>query len=154
VQHKDRQALKHSSHAPLEGLNPFVGGWFFVREPLFYLVAAAGMSAWLLPQQRIAMAWTVLLIKAVLEECVFRYGLQGWLRGFARGRQVVIPGITRANIVTSVAFTGVHFIHHPPLWAAAVFVPSLIFGWAWDRYRNILAPVVIHFVYNWCLFNG
>ncbi len=146
--------MKKVSHASPEGLNPFAGGWFFTRDFLFYLVAAAGMLAWILPEQRVAMGWSVLLGKAALEECVFRYGLQGWLGGFAWGRQNVIPGITWANIFTSAVFTGVHFIHHPPLWAAAVFVPSLIFGWAWDRYRNILAPVVIHFVYNWCLFNG
>jgi membrane protease YdiL (CAAX protease family) len=41
-----------------------------------------------------------------------------------------------------------------PLWAASVFSPSLVFGWAFDRYKNICAPVVLHFAYNWFLLGG
>ncbi len=145
--------MKSSAHIGSAGLNPFGGGWLFARDPLFYVAVLAGLVAWLLPKQHQGMAWTVVLGKAVLEECGFRYGVQGWLGDFAWGQRMVVPGISTANILTSLVFTGAHFIYHPPLWAAAVFVPSLIFGWAWERYCNILAPVLLHFLYNWLLFN-
>ncbi len=145
--------MKDSARRSEEGLHPFGGGWVFVRDPLFYLTALAGALAWLVPEQSQGMAWTMLLSKAALEECAFRYGLQGWLRDYAWCRYIPLPGISMANVLTSLVFTGAHFISHPPVWAAAVFVPSLIFGWAWDRYRNIMAPILLHFFYNWCLFN-
>ena len=53
-----------------------------------------------------------------------------------------------ANIVTSLLFTALHFIDHPPLWALLVLFPSLVFGYSKDRYVSLGAPVLLHVVYN------
>lgn len=83
----------------------------------------------------------------LLEEIAFRGALQGWLltRTWARTARY---GVTLANIVTSAAFTALHFFSHPALWAAAVFVPSLVFGFFRDRHRGIATPIALHVFYN------
>ena len=121
---------------------------FFLKDPVFYGAFLLGGLAWVLPEQQVRIAWHILLWKAVLEECVFRFGLQGWLTGFVWSRRFPLPGISWANVATSLLFVAVHVMHHPPLWAMAVFFPSLIFGWAFDRYNTICAPIVLHFSYN------
>lgn len=86
------------------------------------------------------------LLYPVAEEALFRGMLQGWLleRGLARRRL----GITGANWLTSGLFTGLHFIAHPPLAAASVLLPSLIFGHFRDRHGSLCAPIVLHVYYN------
>jgi len=86
------------------------------------------------------------LVYPVLEEIVFRGGLQEVLQRYVRGR--AIGPITVANIGTSVVFTALHFLYHAPLWAAAVFIPSLIFGYFKDSYRRLAPPIVLHVFYN------
>lgn len=89
----------------------------------------------------------VALIYPLLEEVVFRGGLQPGL--FARGcLHRSIAGISAANIITSVLFAALHLFNQPALWAALIFFPSLVFGWARDRYGNITASIVLHMFYN------
>jgi len=57
-------------------------------------------------------------------------------------------GISMANVVTSLLFASLHLISQPPLWAALVFVPSLVFGWARDRYITVVPSIILHVVYN------
>ncbi len=86
------------------------------------------------------------LIYPVLEEIVFR----GWIQEVAHDRlkgQGLGP-LSRANLATSALFTALHFINHPPAWAAAVFVPSLIFGYFKDRTGGLGAPIGLHVFYN------
>jgi len=45
-------------------------------------------------------------------------------------------------------FTGLHFIYQPPLWAALVLFPSLVFGFFKDRTRGLAAPIILHSFYN------
>jgi membrane protease YdiL (CAAX protease family) len=52
------------------------------------------------------------------------------------------------NIVTSIVFTGFHFIAHPPGWAIAVIIPSLVFGFFRDRYQHVLPAIILHVFYN------
>lgn len=89
----------------------------------------------------------IILIYPVLEEYVFRGGIQTAL--FQRTNLCrSIAGISAANIITSILFATAHLINQPPLWAALVFLPSLVFGWMRDRYRHIHACIVLHVTYN------
>ncbi len=89
----------------------------------------------------------VVLIAPLLEEVVFRGGIQHWLSRWPTlaGRAM---GISLANVCTSVLFSATHLINQSPLTAVAVFVPSLVFGWVFDRYARILPCVVLHGFYN------
>lgn len=88
------------------------------------------------------------LVYPVLEEIVFRGALQGWLLGISTFSRQACPGITVANLVVSVVFSLFHLINQPPVWAALVFVPSIIFGWARDRYGSIVGSIILHAFYN------
>ena len=96
------------------------------------------------------------LVYPVIEELLFRGLLQSWLleRPPLRRRWL---GLSGANLLTSLVFTGLHFIDHPPLAAAAVILPSLIFGYFRDRNDSLCAPIVLHIYYNigyFWLFSG
>ena len=53
-----------------------------------------------------------------------------------------------ANLLTSLVFAGMHFFYHLPLWAAAVFIPSLVFGYFKDKYLSLGPPILLHVYYN------
>ena len=96
------------------------------------------------------------LVYPVLEEIAFRGALQGalWKTRLAGTSWAVISA---PNLLTSVAFVAAHFFWQAPYIAVSVFVPSLIFGYFRDRYRNILPAVFLHVFYNTgfvLLFNG
>jgi len=124
----------------------------------FYAALAAGPLVWLV----VALLWPrvesspltvklfliAVLVYPVLEEIVFRGALQGWLLGFPRFSRYLVAPLTGANLITSVVFTLFHFINHHPLMASLVFFPSLVFGWARDRFGNLVAPVILHAFYN------
>lgn len=107
--------------------------------------------AWLLPEPVQTIAVWRLFLLALAEEVLFRGMFQDWLRGRPFFLRRVGP-VTNANIVASLCFMAVHFVAQPPLWAMAVFFPSLIFGWIWDRHRRILPCLLVHFAYNFCFF--
>jgi membrane protease YdiL (CAAX protease family) len=91
----------------------------------------------------------VMVVYPVLEEIVFR----GWLQQSLRKRiAYVIAGITAANILTSIVFTLFHFINHRPVWAAAVIIPSIIFGYFRDKYESVMPSIVLHIIYNMAYF--
>lgn len=93
------------------------------------------------------------LLQPVVEEVVFRGVLQGELRRRSWGGSRICR-VTAANGVCSIAFTALHFIHHPPLWAASVLAPSLIFGWLRERHGTVAAPIVMHVLYNLEFFSA
>ena len=82
----------------------------------------------------------------VLEEIVFRGLIQELVSDYL-SRQSLGP-LSVANLLTSVLFTALHFLYHPPLWAALVFFPSLVFGFFKDRTRQLTAPIILHIFYN------
>ncbi|HHO67761.1 MAG TPA: JDVT-CTERM system CAAX-type protease [Gammaproteobacteria bacterium] len=100
--------------------------------------------AWPLRAPRVALY--AALLYPVAEELVFRGLLQELAARHLRAWR--LGPLTHANVYTSLLFTGLHFINHPPLWAAAVFVPSLIFGYFRDRTGGVGAPIVLHVWYN------
>ena len=92
----------------------------------------------------------------VLEEIVFRGALQGALWK-TRLAELGWGPISAPNLLTSVVFVAAHFYWQASYIALGVIVPSLIFGYFRDRYRNILPAVLLHVFYNTgfvLLFNG
>lgn len=139
------------------------------RDLRFWLALGAALPFWgvllaLAPSGGIHPQWPLhtplafllpALVYPVAEEIIFRGALQEWLGDHLPARPV--GPISLANLVTSVVFTAAHFIHHPPLWATLVFVPSLVFGYFKDRTGGLQAPIVLHVFYNagyFWLFGG
>lgn len=130
-----------------------------LADPLWWLAVAGGLavSAGLLYGRPGALAGSVLhglsvwascvLWQPILEEVIFRGMLQGELLRTGWGRRSRL-GVSAANLLSSTVFMSVHFVHHPPLWAASVFVPSLLFGWARERYHGLAAPIGLHVLFN------
>jgi len=128
------------------------------RDTAFYAALLAGPICWLIlisvglpvvgpPALLFWLKLTILM--PVLEEIVFRGGIQTAL--ISRSRPAFAKawaGFSFANLITSVLFASMHLISQPPLWAALVFIPSLVFGWARDRYNAVLPCVLLHAVYN------
>lgn len=83
----------------------------------------------------------------LVEEVAFRGLLQGQLLKTTWGAYRLLT-ITIANAVTSVAFTALHFLHHPPIWALGVVAPSLALGWLRERHRDTWSPMAAHGVFN------
>lgn len=110
-----------------------------------YMVLGAPLDlAW--PLQRPYVFFQLVLVYPVFEELVFRGLLQGGLARRLPGS--LIGPVSRANALTSLIFAASHLLYHAPLWAALAFVPSLVFGWARDRYRSLAAPMLLHVWYN------
>jgi membrane protease YdiL (CAAX protease family) len=129
------------------------------KDPLFYAALMAGLLFWLalylLQQPVIQWGWPLLqpwqfLVPVVLyplvEEMVFRGLLQELVHEYISHHSLGL--ISVANLVTSVAFTAMHFIYHAPLWAALVFFPSLVFGFFKDRTGRLTTPILLHIFYN------
>ncbi|MEE9319765.1 MAG: JDVT-CTERM system glutamic-type intramembrane protease [Granulosicoccus sp.] len=129
----------------------------FYRDIPFWLAVACGPVSWLLlwfsdtPRAAIHVPVTALLIASliypVLEEFVFRGGLQPALLARPVFRKRVGP-VSLANVLTSIAFAAAHLLRQPPLWAALVLLPSLVFGWSRERYDSIVPPTLLHMFYN------
>lgn len=88
----------------------------------------------------------LLLFYPVIEELAFRGVIQEFIA--SRTKQWVFYPLSLANMLTSVLFVLIHFIHHPPLWAMMVFVPSLIFGYFKEQYGRIYPSILLHIFYN------
>ncbi len=90
------------------------------------------------------------LIYPLLEEIVFRGALQGFLidRLFGKRLPRWLGGLSLANLITSLVFAAMHLFNQSPLWAALIFLPSLVFGWAREATGGLVAPVLLHMFYN------
>jgi CAAX protease family protein len=135
---------------------------------LFYAAAGAAVVYWLAfylaTQQPPDFSWPLraperflypALLYPVVEELVFRGLVQDLAHRYLKAR--ALGPLTYANILTSLLFTALHFFSHPPLWAAAVLVPSLLFGFFKDRSGGLAAPILLHVFYNsgyFWLFGG
>lgn len=122
----------------------------YVRDPFFWLVLSAGLVGMFFSPISRPAVW-LLVAGAFAEEVLFRATAQDWLEGRLRFR---LGPVTAANVVVSVLFAVVHLFAHPPVWALAVFFPSLVFGLLWTRYKSILACALTHLTYNLLYFYG
>jgi membrane protease YdiL (CAAX protease family) len=131
----------------------------FWQDALFYAALAGALLVWLgmylLFQPESVSGWPLreplrflypALLYPVVEELVFRGLLQDLAHRYLKPWRV--GALSHANILVSLAFTGMHFINHPPAWAVSVFVPSLIFGLFKDRTGGLIAPILLHVFYN------
>lgn len=131
-----------------------------LRDPQFWLAVCAAVLVWgagyLVFSPHPDWGWPLhhprdvlylVLLYPLVEEVLFRGAFQGLLlkRPIL---QIKVAGLTRANLITSLIFTGLHFLMHPPLAAIAVLLPSLIFGHFRDRHGNLLAPILLHSYFN------
>ncbi len=91
----------------------------------------------------------LILFYPVLEELAFRGVIQEYIASKTK-QYTSFYHLTVANVVTSVLFVAMHFIHHTPLWAILVFVPSLVFGYFKEQYGHIWASIFLHIFYNAC----
>jgi len=109
----------------------------FLQDKLFWVCVVAAPIVWLVLWGVLGLPLTLtyakpliglglsILVYPILEEIVFRGALQGWLLEFkALTRRFAC--LTSANWITSLVFTGLHFINQSPAWAATVIVPSFI----------------------------
>jgi len=130
------------------------------RDPHLLAALAAGPLCWAalivvnLPLGSGVDGWALIhgvLLMPLLEEFVFRSGLQGWLlerRALARRLPSARLGISGANLIASIVFAAAHLWTQPPLWAALIFLPSLVFGHLYERRQSIAGPVLVHAFYN------
>ncbi len=131
----------------------------FWQDPLFYAAIAAALCYWLAlyllvhphldPGWPLRAPWRFVypaLLYPVVEELVFRGLIQDLAHRYLRPWR--LGPLTHANILTSLLFTALHFINHPPLWAAAVMLPSLLFGFFKDRTGALTVPILLHVFYN------
>lgn len=128
----------------------------FGRDPLWWAALLGGPVFWLLwaqwhPPARAALPlvfwFSVVLWQPVLEELFFRGFLQGRFLRQAWGARR-LGGISAANALTALIFALFHLLQHSPFWAAAVFIPGLLFGCLRERSGCIYAPFALHAFYN------
>lgn len=151
-------ATSHSVSALCEllGLRQVPG---FYRSPFFLSCLAGGAAFWCvlpllvaiepLPWQRIpSLAFLLAVVwQPIVEELLFRGCLQGFLSIREWGQRSFV-GISIANLLTSVVFTGAHLATHSLLWASLTLFPSLLFGVLRDRSRSVFPPMALHIIYN------
>lgn len=127
------------------------------RDRIWWLLVAAGPLTWLLllavgmrglpaPPPVSALLYGVLLYP-LLEEIVFRGLMQPMLLERA-AMQVRAGPVSRANVITSLAFAASHLISQSPLQAASILLPSLVFGYVYERFKHVLPCIVLHAFYN------
>ena len=86
----------------------------------------------------------------MLEELVFRGGVQALLDRTAWGSRLVAPGISTGNVMASALFAAAHLWVAPPGLAVAIFLPSLVFGRLAQLYPSLLPAMLVHAAYNAC----
>lgn len=116
-----------------------------------FVLTAIGAVDWRRqPPSPASLFWFVLL-GPLIEEILFRGGLQEWL---LRWRMPALGPLSLANALASLAFVLLHGLSHPPIWALATLLPALLFGWFYERGRALWRPVCLHMVYNAVLFGA
>ena len=110
--------------------------------PIFWAVWLFGITE---PKLTFSSILVVLILYPVIEEILFRGVIQVWL---LNSINYDYRGISVANLITSFLFILAHSITGSPLWSAATFIPSLIFGYSFERYKSLKAPIFLHCYYN------
>jgi membrane protease YdiL (CAAX protease family) len=137
----------------LDRCPPFYKDFLFVSAMLagglFWLFLSLSVQVNLIPRRQILSGrfLSLVLWQPMMEELIFRGLLQGHWVQYPWGRHTW-HGFTLANLLASLLFMFGHLFSHPPIWAFAVFLPSLIFGYFRDRYSSIYPPLLLHSFYN------
>jgi CAAX protease family protein len=80
------------------------------------------------------------LVSPITEELFFRGVLFGYLRQW---------GFLPALLLSTAAFTGAHISAGIPI---TQIIGGLVFGWAYEREKNLLIPMIIHITGNMAIF--
>ena len=104
-------------------LDRFVRGLF---SPLFVVCASLGYLA------------------PFAEELTWRAIMQNELARLLPGK----GPLTRANLITSLAFAAAHMLAAPKLMSLLTFFPSLCFGALWSQFRSLWLCCLLHLWYN------
>ena len=89
----------------------------------------------------------VVVAYPILEDIVFRGAIQGTLLNYSVLSKS-FAGISVANVLASALFAAAHLLSQPLGWAALIFLPSLVFGWALERHKTLYSPILLHMSYN------
>ena len=117
----------------------------------FLLVAPLPFWVWIYATQGVtgitdlSVLLSLVLLYPCVEEIIFRGFIQPFLAKRLHQRWSIF---SLANVLTSLLFVLAHFINHPPVWALAVLIPSLVFGYIQERTNNLAAPIALHCTYN------
>ena len=128
----------------------------------FWLACTAAMLFWLgvnlfqlLPDggetKTLQYLLFVILVFPVLEEIVFRGLIQESIQKLLENNHfnnLFVWRISYANLYTSLIFSALHLWSQPFIWAAAILLPSLIFGYFKDRYQSLQPSILLHIFYN------
>lgn len=114
------------------------------------LASAAG-AGWLCTVLLPSASLVLLVLAPMLEETVFRGGLQEWLL-----RRLGDACATMANLLTAVLFAGAHVAVRPALLSVLTVLPALVIGLIYQRSRRIFPCIAAHVVFNgiWLLWIG
>lgn len=88
----------------------------------------------------------LVLVYPLLEELSFRGVIQGGLIKLWGSQGLGL--FSFANIATSILFVLFHFYSHSVIWAMAIIIPSVIFGYFRDKYQSVIPSVLLHVFYN------
>lgn len=130
--------------------------WQFLAAlvvPLFGMIAVRVVTGWRAPlpvgppPRLLLQLLGLVLIWPIMEETIFRGALQPYFSEQSWG-QWRLARVTVANLFVSLLFAAAHLFSHSPYWSAAVFFPSLVFGYFRDRYNALLPAMVLHVSYN------
>ena len=131
----------------------------FHRDPVFLLLLALGPIVWLaigrfsafqpLPWHAIwSLAFlSVALWQPLFEELLFRGSIQGQVLQSIWGQKTWL-GLSMANLIVSLLFVLAHLASPSLSWSLLVFIPSLCFGFARDRFGSVYSPIALHTFYN------
>lgn len=90
-----------------------------------------------------------LLLAPFAEELFFRGVVQREIGKRLLRKQF---GVSLANVVASVIFSLFHLVTWGLPHAALVFIPSLCFGYLFDRTGRITLPFLLHILFNFNIF--
>lgn len=125
----------------------------FYSDPTFHILLFIPVFIWLfvykynpsISQFEKKYLISVILIIPIIEEVIFRGLLQTWI---AKRYNQAVGQLSLANLITSSIFALLHLFTQPLSMALYTFIPSLIFGYAKDRYKRLMPSIILHSSYN------
>ncbi len=132
------------------------------RDLVFCLALAPLGFAWgacfgaALPDGLVRTLVLALLAYPILEEIVFRRGVQSGLRTCAESCGACPPQwpATLSVTATALAFGALHAAARGPLVGATVIVPALAIGALYERHRSLALCIVVHAGWNAAYLGG
>jgi membrane protease YdiL (CAAX protease family) len=111
---------------------PILGGR--LAQPALLLLLALAVASLPMP---VRAPLALLAFAPVIEEILFRHGLQAWL--WRQGCSSVV-----ANVVVALVFALGHMVLRSPALGLAVLAPALLIGWLYTRTRRLWPCIALH----------